>query len=601
MSEVKLIIWDLDDTLWQGTLADHEQVVLNQSVVEKIQFLLNRGIVHSICSKNDSKQAEKILTKFGIYDLFIFPMISFEDKGPRVKQIIEKAQLREENVLFVDDNAFVLREVAFHNPNIMTRIIDDFLLEDVSHWGKNDSGRERLSQYKILEKKQKNKLIFIEKLNDEQAFLKECMIEIQLSPLNIDDEDVERVIELVNRSNQMNFTKSRFKYDYLFTLFELKNGTNFKIRVKDKYGDYGIAGYVCILNNTVLHFVFSCRILGMCVEAKTYQWIKENHPQIKWSFDGSKLNQIDSNLDFITIAVKQDIQSQTSLRSDKKILVRGPCIANAISFLLNESFHVEEEIFSFFEYANLHFLRKYLGSKKDKRFEKSDKAVKNNAYGTIVNFLESDYYSGHYMIRNQLTPVASNYIFWKNLRTLKQDNKLLSEHVETMILDGMHNIKKFNIGNRFSPWPRLEKIANTTVNWFGAYWRKILYRLMMYFGFKNYCGYVSVSEFEQDLKWYIGLFPEHTQLIFINPPEKLQLPLLNESQRKTVTQRTQALNGITRTIAQEKPNVFLLEMDHLLEQDDIVDSFSHLKRQGYIKLSQPLLKLVRDWKGGCAI
>lgn len=223
MSDVKLIIWDLDDTLWHGTLADHDDVILNLAVIDKIQYLLNCGIVHSICSKNDSKKAKDVLKKFGIYHLFIFPNISFEEKGLRVKKIIKQTQLREQNVLFVDDNEFVLREVVFHNPNILTKLIDDFLQEDISSWGKDDYKRERLAQYKILEKKEKNKLVFLKKIDDEQAFLKECAIEIQLSPLTIDDSDVERVIELLNRSNQLNFTKSRVKYDYLFCLFELKN------------------------------------------------------------------------------------------------------------------------------------------------------------------------------------------------------------------------------------------------------------------------------------------------------------------------------------------------------------------------------------------
>ncbi|HVT63367.1 MAG TPA: hydrolase, partial [Legionellaceae bacterium] len=432
MNEVKLIIWDLDDALWHGTLADHDEVILNQAVVEKIQFLLNRGIMHSICSKNDSIEAETMLKKFGIYDLFIFPMIAFEDKGLRVKEIIKRTQLREQNVLFVDDNPFVLKEVAFHNPKIMTQLIDEFLQEDISTWGKNDSKRERLSQYKILEAKEKNKIIFLEKTNDEQAFLKECMIEIQLIPLKMEDNDIERVIELVNRSNQMNFTKSRIPYDYLFTLFELKNGINFKIHVKDKYGDYGIGGYICILNNTLVHFVFSCRLLGMCVEARVYQWIQTHYPAIKTSFHRSVLKNIDANLDFITITITPCLQSSKPLHHDKKILLRGPCLANAISFRLLEQFCVEEEIFSFFEYANLLFLRQYLHNEKDARFEKTAKALHNHTYGAIVNFLESDYYSGLYMIKNQLTPVSSHYIFWKSLIEMKQDNLLLSKHFETM-------------------------------------------------------------------------------------------------------------------------------------------------------------------------
>lgn len=596
MNEVKLIIWDLDDTLWQGTLADGDDVKLNPLVIEKIQFLLDKGIVHSICSKNDALKAEKVLKALGIYDLFIFPSISFNDKGLAIKKIIKQAQLREQNVLFVDDNPFVMREVAFHNPSIMTQLIDDFLLEDITHWGKNDSNRERLTQYKILEKKEKNRSVFLEENDDEQAFLKQCSIDIQLIPLNIDDKDVDRVIELVNRSNQMNFTQSRIKYDYLFTLFELKNGINYKIQVKDKFGDYGVVGYVCILKNTLQHFVFSCRILGMCVESRTYQWLFETYPNIKSTFNLAKLKNIDTSLDFITIAVKQKTNDE-KIPAGRKILVRGPCIANAISFLLNESFHIDEEIFPFFEYANLNFLRENFEKGKNARFEKTNQAIAHNQYHTIVNFLESDYYSGNYLIQKQLTPIASHYIFWKNLRFIKKDNKRLASHIDTMILESMRNISKFNIGDNFSPWPKIEKIGSMVLNLFGEKCRKIVYQLAMQVWCKNYQGYVSESQFEQNLLWYIELFPSTTQLVFLNPPENILLPLMSSAENKIILQRTQQLNQIVRKIAKERSNIFVLEMSELLEQNDIIDSFSHLKRQGYIKLSRSLLNIVEKWMG----
>ena len=90
MNEIKLIIWDLDDTLWQGTLAEQEEVLLNKEVIDRINFLLDRGIVHSISSKNDSKKAEEKLIQLGIYELFIFPKICFENKGLQIKKIMKK-------------------------------------------------------------------------------------------------------------------------------------------------------------------------------------------------------------------------------------------------------------------------------------------------------------------------------------------------------------------------------------------------------------------------------------------------------------------------------------------------------------------------------
>lgn len=64
------------------------------------------------------------------------------------------------------------------------------------------------------------------------------------------------------------------------------------------------------------------------------------------------------------------IKTKKPLHFDKKTLMRGPCITNAISFGVNEFYHVEEEIFYFFEYANLHFLRKCLSNEKKSAWKK---------------------------------------------------------------------------------------------------------------------------------------------------------------------------------------------------------------------------------------
>lgn len=594
MNEIKLIIWDLDDTLWQGTLAEREEVVLKQEVIDRIQHLLDRGIVHSLCSKNDPQKAKEKLKQFGIYDLFVFPKISFADKGLRIKEIIQQTQLREQNVLFVDDNEFVLREALYHNPQMTTKLADQFMQEDVSTWGKEDSQRQRLAQYKILEKKEKNKRVFLKQNKDERAFLKESAIKVQLIPFDINDKAIDRIIELVNRANQLNFTQSRIKYDYLFSLFELKNGNNYKIHVQDQYGDYGIVGYACVVDNTLLHFVFSCRTLGMRVEAKTLQWLQINYPKLKISFNTAKVKYLDESLDFIAIELQKASKVKASVTPNQKILIRGPCLTNAISFLLSEHYQVDEEIYSFFEYANLQFLRTNMQRKQDPRFAKTMNAIENNEYSMIINFLESDYYSGHYMFKKQTIPVASNYIFWKSLRTIKQDNPELSEHLDEMMINGMQDIPKFNLGNQFSPWPKLEKIASASLSWFGGSWMKFLQKSFSYMVFNKYCGYILPEQFKENLLWYIDLFPKNTPLVFINPPETKKLPIMNPEQNKKIADRTKTCNEIIRAIANEKSNVVFLEMEDILHQEDIIDSFSHLKRQGYIKLSQSLLEKVND-------
>ena len=57
---VKMVIWDLDDTFWEGTLAEGtiNFIEKNGSLVKG---LAERGIISSIVSKNNYNAAKEIL------------------------------------------------------------------------------------------------------------------------------------------------------------------------------------------------------------------------------------------------------------------------------------------------------------------------------------------------------------------------------------------------------------------------------------------------------------------------------------------------------------------------------------------------------------
>ena len=61
--QFKCIVWDLDNTLWEGVLIEggSENIRINQNVVDVIKQLDQRGILQSIASKNNYEDAMKIL------------------------------------------------------------------------------------------------------------------------------------------------------------------------------------------------------------------------------------------------------------------------------------------------------------------------------------------------------------------------------------------------------------------------------------------------------------------------------------------------------------------------------------------------------------
>lgn len=282
----KLIIWDLDDTLWQGTLAEGDAPLLNQRRADFVRAFNRHGIVSAICSKNDARIARAALETFGLWDEFVFPRIAFVPKGPAVKQIIEDMQLRPANVLFVDDNPHNLGEVAAAVPGIhvmdATSDACDALLQKIA----NDHGhvrKSRVADYRVLESRVTERAQT--GLTDE-AFLRQSDIRATYTHRMDNLDFADRIEELINRSNQLNYTESRIEPGTLATLImDVSDHDVFSAFVWDKYGHYGLVGAAIFHkpSRRLIHFAFSCRIMHMGVEDFLLRALAERYGQIDLS------------------------------------------------------------------------------------------------------------------------------------------------------------------------------------------------------------------------------------------------------------------------------------------------------------------------------
>lgn len=268
--KAKLVIWDLDDTLWNGTLAEGDEVDVIEERVELIKALNSCGVVNSICSKNDFDSARAVLEEKGLWDLFVFPEIAFEPKGALVQRIIKDMQLRAPDVIFIDDNHLNLREVEHANETI--RVVDatsdeaNELLRAVlkAYGGKKKS---RVEEYRILEQKRGDAKRLA--LSSNEEFLSTCEIRVCIVERTDNLRFAKRIEELINRTNQLNFLKSRVpdgsmpEYIAQSTLHD-----TFSVFVWDKYGYYGLVGFAAVeRRQKLVHFAFSCRVMNMGIEA----------------------------------------------------------------------------------------------------------------------------------------------------------------------------------------------------------------------------------------------------------------------------------------------------------------------------------------------
>ena len=144
LGKIKLIVWDLDETFWKGTISDTEGILKDEYLQQNIKLvkqLSERGIVNSICSKNDRGEVEKNLKELEINEYFVFASVNWEPKGQRLGKLIQDMSLRSENVLFIDDNTGNLEEAEYYNSEIMvaTPEIIDLLVQNVTVMGKDDN------------------------------------------------------------------------------------------------------------------------------------------------------------------------------------------------------------------------------------------------------------------------------------------------------------------------------------------------------------------------------------------------------------------------------------------------------------------------------
>lgn len=164
--------------------------------------------MNSICSKNDHSA---VLTQFltqgyrKYWQYFLFPSINWAPKGERVKSIISSMNLREENVIIIDDNEANINEIKYYCPNIMSALPEQIakIAEELYLVNSYDFEFTRLKQYKILELKNKEKL----KTNcSNEEFLRKSEIKICIKKDCL--ENINRIDELIHRTNQLNFTKN---------------------------------------------------------------------------------------------------------------------------------------------------------------------------------------------------------------------------------------------------------------------------------------------------------------------------------------------------------------------------------------------------------
>jgi FkbH-like protein len=266
--KVKCVVWDLDNTLWDGILVEDgaDKLALKSGIKRVIEELDQRGIVQSVASKNNHDEALAMLKKFEIEEYFLTPQISWRPKSDAVQAIARELNVGLDSLLFVDDSEFELQQVGATLPEVRTlnstRYLEIADLEECQV-PVTDESRNRRKMYRVETQRRDAAENFAD---DYMAFLRDCEIRMNIRPMIA--ENLERVHELSQRTNQMNFSGNRYDRSVLKQILSTSYLDTYVLDVEDRFGAYGVVGF-CIVDNRMplmTDLMFSCRIQSKRVE-----------------------------------------------------------------------------------------------------------------------------------------------------------------------------------------------------------------------------------------------------------------------------------------------------------------------------------------------
>ncbi len=285
----KIIALDLDNTLWGGVigedglegieLSDHKEGQRYFDFQRQLLEMKNRGIVLAVNSKNNAEDAEIAIQKHPSMilrdDDFVSKKINWENKAANLKAMERELNLTESGFIFIDDNP-IERETV--KGECQEMIVPDFP-EDTTElicFAENiwfDYCRplrvlgEDLIKTQMYQNEARRKQEMSDCLNLDDYIAKlEMVVDIH----KMKESELERVVQLINKTNQFNVTTKRYTKFEIEEIAQNANNTIYVVYSTDKYGDNGLISVVILHENMteimIDSFLMSCRVMGRKLE-----------------------------------------------------------------------------------------------------------------------------------------------------------------------------------------------------------------------------------------------------------------------------------------------------------------------------------------------
>lgn len=296
----RLVILDLDDTLWGGIVGEvtwtglrlggHDYIGESYKAFQQaLKALTRTGVQLAIVSKNDEAVALEAIDSHGEMVLrrsdFAGWRINWRDKGQNVLDLLADIRLGAASAVYIDDNPVERERVRQAVPGILvpdwpadpTRYVEalhQLRCFDVATMTTEDRARTQM----YAQERERKELLDVAGSMDQ--WLQSLQTRVRVEPLQ--PGNIARVTQLFNKTNQLNLSTRRMQAAELESWARGANRDVLAFHVSDRFGELGLTGMLGLEceggEAFVVDYVLSCRVMGRKVEETLFhvaaQWAR---------------------------------------------------------------------------------------------------------------------------------------------------------------------------------------------------------------------------------------------------------------------------------------------------------------------------------------
>ncbi len=288
-SRKKIIALDLDDTLWGGIigedgidgieLSDHKEGQRYYDFQRQMLEMKNRGIVLAINSKNNLEDAEAAIQGHPAMLLrdedFVSRKINWENKAINLKAMESELNITEGGFIFIDDNPVQRETVKGECPEMLVPDFPEDTTELLTF--AEDIWFDYCRPLRVLGEDRKKTQMYQNEAKRKQEMSVSFNLDEYIAKLEMAvdihrmrESEIERVVQLINKTNQFNVTTKRYIRAEVEAIAANPNNAIYVAYSSDKYGDSGLVSVVILIGDgsdaRIDTFLMSCRVMGRKLE-----------------------------------------------------------------------------------------------------------------------------------------------------------------------------------------------------------------------------------------------------------------------------------------------------------------------------------------------